>query len=193
VLCSACGLAPAAAMPFKRNAEIGRVAVVNYGEETGKLVVISDIVDQNRVSSESWNIQLQAFPLAGQQACAPAATLQQQPSHPWKSIPQACSPLSWAVCWVQALVDRPDEVRRVMNFKRLALTDIKLDIPRLAKKKVLSEALSTSGGSHWLLLRQVAEILGPSNTTHSLSRRQRGWAGCLAGKSLGHLGSGSGT
>lgn len=37
-------------MPFKRNAEIGRVAVVNYGVETGKLVVISDIVDQNRVS-----------------------------------------------------------------------------------------------------------------------------------------------
>lgn len=37
-------------MPFKRNAEIGRVAVVNYGAETGKLVVISDIVDQNRVS-----------------------------------------------------------------------------------------------------------------------------------------------
>lgn len=47
---------------------------------------------------------------------------------------------------MQALVDRPDEVRRVMNFKRLALTDIKLDIPRLAKKKVLSEALSTAGG-----------------------------------------------
>lgn len=43
-------------------------------------------------------------------------------------------------------MDRPDEVRRVMNFKRLALTDLKVDIPRLAKKKVLSEALSTSGG-----------------------------------------------
>lgn len=43
-------------------------------------------------------------------------------------------------------MDRPDEVRRVINFKRLALTDIKLDIPRLAKKKVLSEALSTAGG-----------------------------------------------
>ena len=46
-------------MPFKRNAEIGRVAVVNYGPETGKLVVISDIVDQNRVSSEPQNQVLQ--------------------------------------------------------------------------------------------------------------------------------------
>ena len=36
-------------MPFSRLAEIGRVAIVNYGPETGKLVVISDIVDQNRV------------------------------------------------------------------------------------------------------------------------------------------------
>lgn len=36
-------------MPFKRYVEIGRVAMVNYGTEYGKLVVISDIVDQNKV------------------------------------------------------------------------------------------------------------------------------------------------
>ena len=47
----------------------------------------------------------------------------------------------------QALVDRPDEVRRVINFKRLAITDLKVDIPRLAKKSVLKEALATSGAS----------------------------------------------
>ncbi|KAI8469525.1 MAG: ribosomal protein L14 component of cytosolic 80S ribosome and 60S large subunit [Monoraphidium minutum] len=35
-------------MPFKRYVEIGRVAMVNYGAECGKLVVISDVVDQNR-------------------------------------------------------------------------------------------------------------------------------------------------
>lgn len=43
-------LTAGADMPFKRTVEVGRVAVVNYGPETGKLVVISDIVDQNRVS-----------------------------------------------------------------------------------------------------------------------------------------------
>lgn len=37
-------------MPFKRYVEIGRVALVTYGEDYGKLVVISDVVDQNRVS-----------------------------------------------------------------------------------------------------------------------------------------------
>lgn len=30
--------------------EIGRVALVNYGEDYGKLVVIVDVIDQNRVS-----------------------------------------------------------------------------------------------------------------------------------------------
>ena len=48
----------------------------------------------------------------------------------------------------QALVDRPEEIRRVINFKRLAITDLKVDIPRLAKKKVLKEALETSGACH---------------------------------------------
>ncbi len=36
-------------MPFSRLAEIGRVVLVNYGPETGKLLVITDIIDQNRV------------------------------------------------------------------------------------------------------------------------------------------------
>lgn len=36
-------------MPFKRYVEIGRVAFVNYGPENGQLVVISDVLDQNRV------------------------------------------------------------------------------------------------------------------------------------------------
>ena len=38
-------------MPFSRNVEVGRVALINYGKEYGKLVVIVDVVDQNRVSS----------------------------------------------------------------------------------------------------------------------------------------------
>lgn len=37
-------------MPFSRNVEVGRVALINYGKEYGKLVVIVDVVDQNRVS-----------------------------------------------------------------------------------------------------------------------------------------------
>ncbi|OAY28116.1 60S ribosomal protein L14-1 [Manihot esculenta] len=75
-------------MPFKRYVEIGRVALVNYGKDYGKLVVIVDVIDQNR-----------------------------------------------------ALVDAPDMVRSQMNFKRLSLTDIKIDINRVPKKKNLIEAM----------------------------------------------------
>lgn len=46
---------------------------------------------------------------------------------------------------LQALVDRPDEVRKVLSFKRMALTDFKLDIPRLVKKTLLKKALSDAG------------------------------------------------
>ena len=45
----------------------------------------------------------------------------------------------------QALIDRPDEVRRVENFKRLQLTSYKLEIPKLAKKKALKTALESDG------------------------------------------------
>ncbi|KAG2450843.1 hypothetical protein HYH02_004677 [Chlamydomonas schloesseri] len=76
-------------MPFKRYVEIGRVALINYGPEFGKLVVITDVIDQNR-----------------------------------------------------ALVDFPEQERRVVNFKRLAITDFKVDIKRHAAKKDLKKALA---------------------------------------------------
>ncbi|KAI3782955.1 hypothetical protein L2E82_13016 [Cichorium intybus] len=78
-------------MPFKRYVEIGRIALVNYGKDYGKLVVIVDVIDQNR-----------------------------------------------------ALVDAPDMVRGQMNFKRLTLTDIKIDINRVPKKKTLVAALEAA-------------------------------------------------
>ncbi|PWA93627.1 ribosomal protein L14, Translation protein SH3-like domain protein [Artemisia annua] len=34
--------------PFKRYAKIGRIALVNYGPDYGELVVIVDVIDQNR-------------------------------------------------------------------------------------------------------------------------------------------------
>ncbi|KAG6481155.1 hypothetical protein ZIOFF_057750 [Zingiber officinale] len=78
--------------PFKRYVEIGRVALVNYGKEYGRLVVIVDVIDQNR-----------------------------------------------------ALVDAPDMIRGQINFKRLSLTDIKIDIPRVPKKKTLIQAMEAAG------------------------------------------------
>mmetsp|Transcript_22769 Transcript_22769/g.31822 ORF Transcript_22769/g.31822 Transcript_22769/m.31822 type:complete len:133 (-) Transcript_22769:58-456(-) len=35
-------------MPFTRYAEVGRIVLVNYGPESGKIATIVDIVDQNK-------------------------------------------------------------------------------------------------------------------------------------------------
>jgi large subunit ribosomal protein L14e len=37
-------------MPFTRFVEVGRVALVNFGPDTGKLCTIIDIIDGKRVS-----------------------------------------------------------------------------------------------------------------------------------------------
>ena len=49
---------------------------------------------------------------------------------------------------LKALVDAPDMVRSQMNFKRLSLTDIKIEINRVPKKKGLIEAMEKAG---WFL------------------------------------------
>ena len=56
-------------MPFTRLAEIGRVVLVNYGPETGKLLVITDIIDQNRVCSRSV-VALGAVPFRPMHICS---------------------------------------------------------------------------------------------------------------------------
>ena len=67
------------------------MALVNYGKEYGRLIVIVDVVDQNK-----------------------------------------------------ALVDAPDMVRTQMNLNRLSLTDIKIDIKRVPKKKTLVEVMEAA-------------------------------------------------
>ncbi len=54
----------------------------------------------------------------------------------------ACLPL---LCCPQALVDAPGQARRVVNFKRLTLTDFVIEIPRLAKKSVLTAKFQEAG------------------------------------------------
>ena len=51
---------------------------------------------------------------------------------------------------LQALVDAPDMVRGQMNFKRLTLTDIKIDIKRVPNKKTLLAALEAAGEFYFL-------------------------------------------
>jgi len=79
-------------MPFRRYVEIGRIVLVNYGPDYGKLATIIDILDENR-----------------------------------------------------ALVDGPIALtgvrRQIINFKRVALTDLKVNIPRSIRSHGLAAAL----------------------------------------------------
>ena len=50
---------------------------------------------------------------------------------------------------LQALVDASNMERLQMNFKRLSLSDIKIDIKRVPKKKELVAAMEAAG---WFLL-----------------------------------------
>ena len=43
---------------YKRSVEIGRVALINSGPDEGKLCVIVDVVDQNRVSEFAKQVQM---------------------------------------------------------------------------------------------------------------------------------------
>ena len=67
---------------------------------------------------------------------------------------------------LQALVDWPGQTRRKVLFKRLALTDFTVEIPRLAKKAVLTKALEEAGalaccvGSLALITSIVCSSLG---------------------------------
>ncbi|KAF7729047.1 hypothetical protein EC973_005078 [Apophysomyces ossiformis] len=49
---------------FKREVEVGRVALINYGPDAGKLAVIVEIVDHNRalIEGPTTGVVRQAFP-----------------------------------------------------------------------------------------------------------------------------------
>ena len=61
-------------MPFTRLVEVGRVAMVNYGKDYGKLVVIVDIIDQARVSA----VSSEAEPRGGRASLAGARKVGEQ-------------------------------------------------------------------------------------------------------------------
>ncbi|CCI47933.1 hypothetical protein ABG067_007023 [Albugo candida] len=79
-------------MTFTRFVTIGRVALVNYGPDCGKIATIIDVLDENK-----------------------------------------------------ALIDGPESVtgvrRQVIPFKRLALTDLVVQVPRQPREKTLKQAL----------------------------------------------------
>merc|ERR1711871_1506596 len=78
-------------MGFSRFVEVGRIVLVNYGPDAGKLATIIDIVDGNK-------------------------------------------------CMIDGPVPKTGVARQVIPFKRLALTDIVIKVPKSARQKTLVKA-----------------------------------------------------
>ena len=79
---------------------------------------------------------------------SPAAAIENRTSRhprPPNTLLVVPPPPPTALLLLQALVDFPGQIRRVISFKRLALTDFTVEMPRLAKKSVLKKALEDAG------------------------------------------------
>ncbi|KAE9452997.1 hypothetical protein C3L33_15084, partial [Rhododendron williamsianum] len=145
--------------PFKRYVEIGRVALVNYGKEYGRLVVIVDVIDQNRVLSLSLSLLISYYPVFGCNRSSGLGwsilglvenKLKLSPEHPIVQLGRELGTNhirpaeAMETNITSALVDAPDMVRCQMNFKRLSLTDITIEIKRVPNKKTLVAAMEAA-------------------------------------------------
>jgi hypothetical protein len=130
-------------MPFKRTIEIGRVALCTYGPDTGKLFVIVDILDGNRVCWLYICLNGCIHRGSGDRTAFLASC-----SRYWHMeikltysislyLHASCSLMRYTV---QVVVDRPDITRKTCLTKRLAVTDLKADVTRLPKKTKLTSA-----------------------------------------------------
>jgi len=63
---------------FSRFVEIGRVVMIQFGPDAGKLATIVDVVDQNRVRAAARR------GLAGHKRCAPG--LRRTAAHAWRRV-----------------------------------------------------------------------------------------------------------
>ena len=142
---------------YTRFAEIGRVVLIQYGPDEGKLATIIDILDQNRVRRRARRSRRARAPARGVQrwrsgsALAGGALTRKTLPSPITSLPPPAL--------AQALVDGPENrtgVRRqIINFKWVALTDMKVKVSRNARQKTLTkewaaaEVSSTWAKSAW--------------------------------------------
>jgi hypothetical protein len=79
-------------MPFKRTVEVGRVVLCNYGPDAGKIFVIVDILDSNRVRAGRVH------------ECAPGVCMSVAGLVPFRARPRLVSRPSAASCRISGLL-----------------------------------------------------------------------------------------
>jgi ribosomal protein L14E/L6E/L27E len=149
--------------------EIGRVCLVNYGPDEGKLCTIIDVVDGNKVGHthcllSCHKLQVSTHSCASQplllfvrnqhghrhKCCAfadPSASLHTQTVSPATHQLRAHA-TRHSISRPQALIDGPQDLtgvrRQMIPFKRLALTDFTVKILRNARQGTLKKAFAVS-------------------------------------------------
>merc|ERR1712203_1003923 len=128
-------------MPFQRFIEVGRVAVLNDGPDSGKIAAIVDVIDQNRVlldgpctgvTRKAYRIKnlhltplVTKFPFSARSKVVREAWVKDDISKKWEES-------AWAK-------------RMAMKAKRKGLTDFdrfKLMKAKSARNKILAKAVS---------------------------------------------------
>jgi hypothetical protein len=78
-----------------------------------------------------------------------------------------------AGCCAQALIDAPEITRTIINFKRLLLTDLTVEIGKIPNKKTLKEALAAAGACRARLASRAARACSCEATMEPAARRRR--------------------
>jgi len=128
-------------MPFKKFVEIGRIAVLNDGPDTGKIAAIVNVIDQNRVlvDGPTSGVRRQEFPIKRIQLTpiavkfpfnAPTRIVRKELEA--NKVNEAWENSSW-------------KKRMVIKAKRAGLTDLdrfKLGKAKSARNKILARAVN---------------------------------------------------
>ncbi|XP_006770199.1 PREDICTED: 60S ribosomal protein L14 [Myotis davidii] len=134
-------------MVFRRFVEVGRVAYISFGPHAGKLVVIIDVIDQNRalVDGPCTQVRRQAMPFKCMQLTDfilkfPHSALQKYVRKAWENINT-----KWAATrWAKKIEAREKKAKmtdfdcyKVMKAKEMRNRIIKLEVRKLQKAALL--------------------------------------------------------
>jgi large subunit ribosomal protein L14e len=129
-------------MPFKRYMEVGRVVLINYGPEAGKLATVIDVVDQNKClidgPSDITGVSRQVIPFT--RISLTDLTVKVQRSARQKTLIKA-----WAEGDTLATWDKSSWAKKLKSRKtRAGLNDFdrfKVMVARKQKSKIIADKM----------------------------------------------------
>lgn len=127
-------------MPFTRYMEVGRVVLVNYGPDKGKLAVVIDVVDQNKCLVDGMDIVRQVMSFT--RISLTDFTIK---------IQRSARPKSIAKAWKEADIDNKwaatSWAKKLANSKkRAALNDFdrfKVMVAKKQKAEIIAKKLAS--------------------------------------------------